>query len=593
MAVQIPTINRIQPSSAMPKNDRLNMKVQDQGSEIMQRSQQISSVVNQGLDIQYKEENDKIDQLSFEVENEYSAWNNEQLQKLKSHEGDPTDAYVEYDKLAKEKYDDILSKRPDLNDRVRGHVTARFDKTVAQQNIGVLKQRGMQIEVYDNNLYESSVKLKKNNLPVVAGYVSKDDPSSFMMFDQGLADIKTTVAKQALKKGSAVRLPDDAKSGWNHTYQDDDGNIVKVQMSDLAKVRAAKELSEGVKSSIDVMIAGGQVEEAKLMQEKYKGYLDPASAAKLNNKMRTTGRKDEAYSVIASLKGKSADAQIEAINKIPDPELRTEALKIKDADDRRIEAMMTRKSKANYNTLADSVLKKMNSDQPFYGVADLENDPLYKQTWDNIDAKQKKAILEMVDAPKESNDKSLLGVQDLFLGKDTGLETMTPQDFAEKTVGLSKADKTKYTNLFMSLRTQTEGERRSMYTSAGKMLQDQLLVDGHISRNAYNKIAGDDEIALIEAKNTLIDHLSTQPGSFNEKQLKDFVKDYSASVIKGKAFNPKPRTTLSDNVSTKSAAPSVTLPTGDALIALKREYRTKYNKFPTKSEVEEYLRNKK
>jgi hypothetical protein len=540
--VVVPHLDPIQKSDTLPNNDRINMKVNDQASNILNQTQGVVGIADKVGDIYQKYENDKIDSLANVAEQEYSIWNDAELAKLKSYEGDPTDAYADYDKRSREKYDSMLAARPELNERVKRHFTGRLDKTVANQNVAVLKQRGMQQEVYSNNVYESTVKLKKDNLPVVAGYIQADDDSSFLQFENGMSDIKTLVAKRGISKGTVTQLADDDKSRHDHVYQDDDGKMVRVAMSPIAKQRVAKDLSEGVKSSIEVMIAGGRIEEAKIMQEKYKGYIDPVAKVKIDKKFQTAGRKAEAFEIIGGLSKNATPEEIKAKTK-DDPELESEVLKLKDSNDRKIQNMKTRKEKANYDTMAKDLIEAQNSDQPILSVWDLENNPKYKATYDNMSPKQQKAIAEMVDAPKDSSPKSELRIQNLFFGTAEGkkIETITPEEFAEETVGLSKADKKKYTNMYMSLRTQSEGEKRAMYTQAGKMLQDQLIYDGHIKRNNFGKIAGDDETTLIEARNELTAKLGSEYGVFKPDQLQQYVKDYSAAKIKGNAFNPKSR----------------------------------------------------
>jgi hypothetical protein len=344
-------------------------------------------------------------------------------------------------------------------------------------------------------------------------------------------------------------------------------------MSDIAKQRVAKELSEGVKTSLEVMIASGRVEEAKKLQERYQGFLDPVSAAAVQTKFTSATRKGEAYSFISNIRGKSEDAQIEAIDKIKDPELRSEVLKIKDSDDAKMESLRERKSKVNYNTLAGHVLDKMNSEQPYFGVADLENDPIYKNTWDNLDAKGKKAILEMVNSPKDTNPKAEARVQNLFFGnEEVQIETVTPEEFSSYLTGLNKADRKKYTTMFNKLRTQTASEERVTYKRAEGFLKDQFIIDGHIEKDQFGRIRGEDEETLINARNKLIDHLSTYKGPMNDKQLKDFVRDFSAAEIKGKVFNPQPRAVFKPKTAaTTSNAPDVKV-TGPELIRLKREF---------------------
>jgi hypothetical protein len=549
--VSIPRLNRAEPTTALPKNDRINMRVQDQGSNILNTTQSISSVAHEVGDIYQKYENDKIDQLASSAEQEYTKWIDGELRNIKSKEGDPTDHYADLDKRAKEKYDAILSSRPDMNERVRSHVTSRLDKSVNNTSVAVDKQRGMQEEVYDNNVYESGLKLKKDGLSVTAGYIQKEDSSSFLMYDQNLADIKTSVVRQGLKKGTVTKLPADAESGFNHVYKDDDGSIVKVQMTDIAKQRAAKEMSEGVKSSIDVMIASGRVEEAKQTQERYKDYIDPLSKAKLQEKFSNADRKTEAYGFIATIRGKSQEQQISAIDAIKDPELRSEALKIKDADDAKIESMRKRKSETNYNTLANRVINKMNSEEPYHGIADLESDPLYKQTWDNIDPKKKQAILEQVEAPKNSNTTVELKVQDIVFGRsEKKLEDYTPEEWAEATVGLNRSAKSRYSKFYVDSKTQTGAEKRGVYTQAGKALQDQLLIDRKIKKDKYGNLSSRDEIKLKEMNNELMDELASHPGNMDPKQVKDFVKSFTAGTLKKNFYNPQPNPATSKQAKT-------------------------------------------
>lgn len=592
MAVSIPRINRIEPSTTMPKNDRLNLQVRDQAYNIQQATKTAVAFGNVAGDIYQEYENDKIDQLSSEADLEYTRWNDEKLTQLKNYDGDPTDAYVKYDEESKEKYEEIINRRPDLNDRVKRHFTSRLAKTVENQNTAVLKQRGLQQEVYKNNLFEATVRLKKNSLPVSASYAQKDDPTSFAMFDQGMSDIKTLVAKQGIDKGTVLKLPSDAKS-WTHAYQDDEGNMVKVNMTDIAKQRVAKELSEGVQYSLESMIAAGQVEEAKIMKDRYKAYLDPKALTSVEKKFKDKGVKDDANNFLNNLRGKSSDVQLAEIEKIQDFELKSEVLKKKEAYDNLIESQRDRKVKVNYNTLSSHVLEKMNSPQPYNGVADLEADPKFSQTWDNLDTKGKKAIMEMVKAPKESNEKALIKTHQLILGESGDIQTMTVQDFYNETAGLSKADRNKALTQFMKLKDPSASQERASVKRANEYLRDQFLIDEHIKRDKFGKIRGDDETTLLKAQQKLLDYLDNNTG-LNEKQLKDFVKDFSAAEIKGKVFTPEIKVIeMKKPMSVKTEANLIqdmkTSPTRlKQLNELKRQFRAENKYFPTDND-EQFL----
>lgn len=590
--VSVPKLQRIQPSASLPANDRIKMQAPNNASDILNRTGNITKLGEAGADLYYDIEDNKIQQLSNEAEQKYTAWNTEQLQKLKSYQGDPTDAYAAHDIAAKEKYDEILNERPDLNERVKSHLSANLNKAMGAQDLHTIKQRGAQQETYANTVFESQVKLKKDNLGINAGYIKKDDPGSFLPMDQNISEIKTTIAKRGFVTGIAKKLPDDAKS-WNHIYQDEDGKMVKVELSDIAKSKAAKELSEGVSSSINSMIAGGYTEEAQAAYERYKPYIDVKMKAHLDTKFKTAGVKAAAFNEIGKVENKSDTEQMTAIENIKDPAIKSEALKIKDTNDARREHIKNRREKANYEVLGNRVLKKMNSDDPFHGEADLENDPVFKATYDRLSVKGKKSVLEMVKAPKETDPKAEAAIQNAFFGNDpdNNIEGMSPTKFAELTVGLNKADKTKYTNMYNKQNIQTAGEERAIVKRAGSMLQDQLLSDGHIARNKYGKIAGDDEITLINARNKLIDVLDKR-GPMNEKELKDFVKEFSAAEIKGKVFNPAVKTpvTKTSNVPPKDVAISPM-----KKIELKKKFKDQIGHFPKDDEPQwiTFLQNNK
>jgi len=594
MAITVPRLQKLNTSSEIPSNERIKMNVENNASNILNTTNAVSNLAEKGIDLYTEFENDKITQLSYEVEKEYSDWNGEKLAKLKAHQGDPTELYAQYEQEAEQKYNEILNKRPDLNTRVKSGVKSALDKTANTQRIQVLKQRGAQQEVYENNTYESAVKLKKNNLGVSASYIKADDPGSFYPFEENIADIKTTIAKRAIDKGLGTVVPENSEERGDHVYRDLDGKMVKVKLNDIAKVRVAKELSEGVGTSITSMINSGYTQEAQAAFERYKPYLDTKTKGSIESKFKTTGLKSTAYDEMSKIEGKSESEQMQYIESVKDPEIKSELLKIKDTNDRRRQNIRERREKVNYEALAGKVLNRMNSEAPYNGLAELEEDPTYKAVFDRLDAKSKKSIIEMVNAPKETNSKSEVKIQDLFFGNDAdnSIEEISPEQFAQYTTGLSRSDKKKYTNMYNRMRTQTSSEERSTYKRAGNMLRDQLLIDEHIEKDKFGKISGDDEITLLKAQNKLIDHLDKQ-GVMDEKSLKDFVKNFSAAEIKGKVFSPEPKAVFSGSAkprvtSNVSTAPSKTkelVISPKDLIAYKKQFRELNGYFPTTKDV--------
>lgn len=556
MAVQIPKLQRIQPSAALPANDRINIKVDNQASNILNQTSGIANLGKEAVDLSYDIEDSKIQQLSLTAEQEYGAWNTEQLQKLKGYEGDPTDAYVEYDKAAKLKRDEILNARPDLNERVRGHLEANLDKSIGAQNMSALKQRGAQIETYENNNFEAGVKLKKDGLSTAASYIRKDDPGSFTPMDEGINDIRNTIAQRGIIKGTVKKVEDDSKD-YTGFYKDPDGKVVKYKMSDIALQKTAKETAEGVGASINSMIAAGYTEEAQAAYDRYKPYLDTKYKTTLENKFHTTAVDGTAYSEVGRIEALPEGQRLAEAEKITDPKIRTKALQILDTNAARREHFKDRREKANYEVLGSKVLDKMNSSNPYFGISDLENDPTFKATYDRLDVQGKKAVLEMVKAPKETNPEAEARVQELVFSNK--LADMTPAQFQKATVGLNKTDKAKYTTQYNKLKTETAGEERTKNNRADKFLQDQLLAVGYISKNDYGKYSGKSEIKLIEARNELLDYMDTAPKNMSDTELRKYVQKYAADKKLGQAFVPPQRKVFTET-------PSQAIPQNNAIV---------------------------
>jgi hypothetical protein len=232
----------------------------------------------------------------------------------------------------------------------------------------------------------------------------------------------------------------------------------------------------------------------------------------------------------------------------------------------------------------------MNSENPYNGLAELEEDPAYKAIFDRLDARSKKSIIEMVNAPKETNSKAEIKIQDLFFGNDpdNSIENLSSEQFAQYTTGLSRSDKKKYTNMYNRMKIQTASEERSTYKRASNLLRDQLLIDEHIEKDKFGKISGDDEITLLKAQNKLIDHLDKQ-GVMDEKSLKDFVKEFSSAEIKGKVFNPTPKSVfggsakprVTSNVTTAPVKTKELVLSPKDLIVYKKQFRESYGYIPT------------
>jgi hypothetical protein len=409
-------------------------------------------------------------------------------------------------------------------------------------------------------------------MATTAGYITAGDPSSYTMFEQNMNDMKTAIAKRGFKNGTAVRVADDAEAGWNHAFQDEEGKIVKVKLTDNALMRFAKERAEGLKNSIDVMTASGKVTEAKEMREKYGDALDGRSKAQVDTKIGKAGRKDEANAFLQENDGLDPDEFLMAMEDVGDQELKTEILKQKRGQEANIEFLRTTSQKRNYDFLAKDLMQRQKSDRPFTSIAQLEEDKKFKLAYDKLSPKQQKSITEMVESPKESDPKALARVQEKFFNGE--VNDMNPEDFQAELNGLDKAEKSKWNTRYFNLKSDTAGEKRSTYGVANKLLTDGLVEAGFIERDDRNRVTGEDANILYRARANMIevmDHLGPQ----SPEQIQQLVKKFTAKEIKDKAFKT-PQVSL-DGVKKKAGQKSLS---ETQLKKAKVGFKAKYGRYP-------------
>jgi len=530
--VTVPRLQRISPSPTAPPNDRIRANVKDQSSSILQRSAGIADLGERAIKINKTYEDSKIDTLSSEATQKYAEWNVQKLGALKAHKGDPTDAYAQYDVEEKAFLDKLISERPDLNERVKRGYTANLGKAQDANRLKVLKQRGYQKETYEHNLFEGDVKNTKNELAISAGYIEKGDRTSSLKFDQGLNDIKTLVAKNAIRNGTATEVPADSDERGDHRYTDTDGNEIKVKYSTVAANRVYKDMNEGVVNSVDVLIASGKTGEARDIMEGYSKFIDSKSRAKFEKRLKVSEDENEARNFLGSIRGKTDEEQTKLIDGIKDSEVRSEAIKIKHLDSTRLKVMKKNSEDKNFDRV-HGVVEKLKASGQLYTEKSITNHPEIKMILQkaSLNPKQMAALKEEFKSPKVSDDKALDRVTDIFLGGD--LQKMTSAQLSEAMVGLSKADKSKFRTKFLSRTSDSKGAERTsqIYNRSKTLLTDKMYASGLIE-NVDGFLDDDDFLKLKKAKVELLEYLDN--AELGDKPSIGTINDHIDDFLKSK-----------------------------------------------------------
>lgn len=517
MPIKIPRLQEIQTNRTTPQNDRITSNVPDDASNIVGRTNAITSLGTTALNIHQEYEKKKIDQLSYADELEYSTWHYQELEKLNQvKDADPTDIYVDFEKKENDKYNEILNKRPDLSENVRRGIASKLTRARDADRIQMLKQRGLQTEVYKNNNYESILALKKEKLAFSAADVR---PREEGVFDEHIKDIKEIIASRGKDTGG-VTVDSEGKEVWSDIYQ----------------ARLNKELGQGVKVSVNAALDAGEKDQAILVYDRYKKYLSPEDNAAFLKKLEAQGKKDDAYQIVGRIEGLDKDKQLEAIDNIKDPETKNEVLKIKNDNETRRASLTTMRQDLNFDE-THKLVREMKDNGQVYGMTEVMNNPQIKGMWDKLSAKQQKTIEEEFKTPKESDEKALVNLMEIFSGEnsDINLKQLSPSKFVELTQGLNKTDKDKFTTRFMNAKKDTEG-KNDRFVKLSKRLEDKLLAFEIVGKAAKPEGQRKEKILKARVLDELYLRVDDLPPTATAKETDQVLNTFLGELQKEKIF---------------------------------------------------------
>ena len=583
--VQVPKLRRFNATGNQQGAGRINQQVQNSAQSIVGRTNAINSVVGNVADIYQEYENDKIKTISSEAEIELKTWNDSELQKLKTIEGDPTKAYADYEDRLKTKSKSYLEKNDGISDRVKRHVASNINKVAGAERVSMLKQRGAQVETYKHNLYESKLALKRKDLPFNVGNIDFDDRvAGFTPYDDKLNDIKTDIAVRAVDKNTATVLKPDAKK-YDHSYVNENKELVKVNFDPQSKLRMTKEISRGVEDSLDALIVSGQLENAKKFKAKYDPWISPDKKLKLNDKMNKEALTQESFKSYNKIQYLPDEQQLAEIEKITDTRLRQRVQSIRRDDKSFKKQERTRKEEKFTDNLTRHVIKNIDK---YKGVSDLENDPVYKKTEDTIPANNLKQIRKMVENKQGKNasktdPKTEIDLGNIFLESDQAsipLDQLTPEKLELKLVNLPLTRQNYWRNKFQTAKGESTSSRNRAYNDGEKFLQQRMIVEGQIKPPEYGQFSTGDLETFQEARSELWSWIDASPDKLKTpKEIDDFVKSYVGRKIKS---NWKP---INPNFPSRSGNANVLQGMDqNKVLRYKMDYRKQFNVTPTSND---------
>jgi hypothetical protein len=482
MPVQVPKLNRFEPQQT-PSVGRSELQLPNVPAIVQPQMNALMDLGEQQVKYFQKQEDNAIDTAAKAAANEYNIYLNNELNKARVFKGDPTAIYSQFDESSNTKYEEILNKNPNLSSRGKQFVAQALQETKDGYQMKRDTAWYGQYYDYDKNVTEVSAKLKANNLMSVAGYIDPTKPETFRPMDALIRGITIDYQNHGEKFGAVTR--------------DEAGN----QMStDEIKLKIGETVSSGLVATINNLNDSGRPDLADAVYTKYFDYIDVTKKDDVLKSIREEERTLKALNIVPKVQGKS-DEQVTALLSKEfkdDPKGRQKAEEAIDAESRRRKNRRDRISDQSYNSAFNIVSARMQSDEPFSNVFEMEQ-AIKKQLKTITKPAQKKALQEMVDKPGKS-DMDVYQKNLGFVGS-MGYVNMNESQLMENLQGLNEKHRNFFVGQWTKQRTETESAVRARVNSSWEILKDKLI-NTKVLPTADGKLTqrGKDELARIQTK---------------------------------------------------------------------------------------------
>ncbi len=537
--VKIPQLQRLAPVQPVSPG-RLQVSLPSPTAGVAARTQAVSGLAVETINTFNRVEKQEAEIFSNSADNEFQLRakrilvGDDKTPGIKFKKGDPTPLYRSYDE-AREKIIDELSSKPDQSQNVRTAIRNRLLKTNSVLEMQSLTEYGNQQNKYDQGIINSTVGLAKRQLVEDTSQIIVGDEGSFKSFIDSLSKINNIHIAGAIRSGVTVENPEGKSS-----YTDDEGNEIRVDLDPTTDLRIKIDRSEGISDAVEVLIASREIGKAEALIKKYDKEIDPITRSKINKKLEKAISTKNAFQVVNKLQGKSLAEKNEILNKLPIAE-RIEALKVQNTLTKQQDLLMKQSNDSNFNTLMLKVQERQNSKNPYNTLTQAESDAEFELLLDRVtDAKDKQAVRDAIEQPKESTDFAKNRMDDLFFGRDPNFQftTIPNVQFQRYLSGFDPSDRTFWERKRITFLGETGAQEHTRFKHAGADLRNQLNALKVIRINRFNRLSVKDRRKFTEINNRFIEELDKRPDVKGVKALSDFAKSFALSIKNLEEFIP-------------------------------------------------------
>jgi hypothetical protein len=619
MAIQLPEVKRIEPDAPVSVG-RIQANVPDPRADLASEQSGINNLAEQGIKYRNQVADQTADTIATDAANKFAQrWKTEMYGDpetgkvgAKYMQGNPTDTFKQFDATMQGHLNDLSSSSGDndWSQETQNLVNRRLGKKAQELQMRTLTEYGAQQNKYDDNVTETAVKMNADAMPSATATidpqsVATGDKSTLQPIQEKISNIQNARIAQALRLGGATLDPNGQSA-----YTDAGGQEHRVTIGPVTQQKIKEDLSKALHDSTDNLIKTGAEDpqilaKAKVMMNEFGNYIEPLKQGGIQAEFNKAQVKNEAYQ-LAGDGGHMSPDQFEKTLDGHSYEVQTEARKIKSDNSRYMEADRRNQQELNYRTAYQQAVQFKQAN-PAATETQLEQQPFFKNFESKMDPKDVRAIKEVVEPPKVSDQNAVVRVNAILRGDVQGMDPtqMTGDQWNKEFSGLNETDRTAFAReAAKASGPENMTKQFSANTRAITELKSQAVRSGLVSYDARDGSQKFDPGGNNDKTFGAMQYAFTQKlqqinagGNLNPAEMKDeaakFLTDwksntpYEPPVKKFKASGPA-FGTAQPAVPTKVPRTQVQI-NGSAI----KDYTNQNGRAPNAKELKDYIANDK
>ncbi len=528
MAVQIPRLDRFAPV-APTSQGQIEMRPLDVTRGVAQNAQQAGALIDNVADQMARSENRQAELKATEIAGIYQDIYNERLGATQAMQGDPSKAYVELDQKMEEEFAKLTDQVKDAIGPMQNAVHQKLAETRSRLSTKRTLAEASQFRAYERKVVDSEVGRLSGQGAMDAISIdtindNDDSTNTFPNLTLVIEDIQRARDKQGESQGMMVQGPKG------------------MQRSAVLNDIIDKDISETVTNVVRQLNLAGKNATAERVIEKYKDNLLPKTRIDLLKGTKDAGKDKQAYAIEHDLRAYSpSEALSRAESKTKDPEVLNKVRKLVDERARINEQIRTRASNSAFEDIYNTIqaersrnIERLNDPDNKKGLGPistmsrtwLENSDIWKNISGHLDAKDKEALYQMLEAPKQSTEEARIRM--MQAATDGSMKKWSAQELEKNLTGMDGPDRNRYRNMWEKLKNEKTGQQTQYQANfMKKQLAHEMYQRKLISTMNEGSFRRKDSERFTEYWGGMLEAIDMMPPTSSTSDMLKYVKEYT------------------------------------------------------------------